>query len=335
MTNKDTIQNFLSNNNQPFCDDCLSEELGIQPRQQINSICRRLFSENEIYRLKSRCVQCNKEKIVNCYFLMKINNYNEAYAKLCDILPRIDFNETLKIIKKIDSKLQNGENPTEIIKAVPDVIKADFLENTDSDLIAYNIIKKLWWDWGKLKYNKSKKFSNKPSISFKYFLIDGNLGVIKDLFEESKKKDKENQEIRVYILLFGMILLEQIVMEYSDKLFGNLLQGKFDTKGELRNYLIANYFKISTIEPTNYKYKKYRPDLTKLRNTLAHGSFITRNEKIYLYHEKNKPPEVFNFQKIVDIFDIIMVKFTFMDIYYVLMFYLAIAEEKAMTNAEL
>jgi hypothetical protein len=328
MTNKDKVLDFLSNHTQPFCDDCISNEMGIKPRQQINSICRTLFNENKIFRLKSCCVQCNKEKVVNCYFLVSINNYNEAFIKLCDILPRIDFNDTLQIIKKIDYKLNNHEDPTGLIGTAPLILKTDFLANTNTGLIAYNIITKLWTDYSEKYYKKSKKPPTIPPISFKYSLIDGNLGVIKELIEESKKTDKENIKIRFYILLLGVILLEQIVMEYADMLFHNLLQGKFDNKGGLRNYLISNYFKIDNIVIAK---RKYKPDLTKLRNILAHGWFMTKDEKIYLYPQgkKNIPPEIYNFQDIVKIYDITMVKLTFMDIYRVIMFYLALAQQRA------
>ena len=48
-----------------YCDDCLSEELGIYPRQQINIICRNLSRKGLIRRFKYYCNICGKLKLVN------------------------------------------------------------------------------------------------------------------------------------------------------------------------------------------------------------------------------------------------------------------------------
>jgi hypothetical protein len=47
------------------CDDCLSGELAIQPRQTINQLCRLLASENRINRTKRHCDGCGNHKITN------------------------------------------------------------------------------------------------------------------------------------------------------------------------------------------------------------------------------------------------------------------------------
>jgi len=48
-----------------YCDDCLSDELQIKPRQQINQICRRLADQGMIIRERSICSSCKKQKLTN------------------------------------------------------------------------------------------------------------------------------------------------------------------------------------------------------------------------------------------------------------------------------
>ena len=47
------------------CDDCLSEELDIRPRQTINIVCRPLHTAGKIERFKATCAMCGKVKLVN------------------------------------------------------------------------------------------------------------------------------------------------------------------------------------------------------------------------------------------------------------------------------
>ncbi len=47
------------------CDDCLSTELGIQPRQTVNIICRRFREAKKIERFKASCSLCGKVKLIN------------------------------------------------------------------------------------------------------------------------------------------------------------------------------------------------------------------------------------------------------------------------------
>lgn len=48
-----------------YCDDCLSLELNIQPRQTVNQICRTLYAARRIERAKTTCSRCGKTKITN------------------------------------------------------------------------------------------------------------------------------------------------------------------------------------------------------------------------------------------------------------------------------
>lgn len=47
------------------CDDCLSQELDIKPRQSVNIVCRSLNDEGRISRLRAACSLCGKVKLVN------------------------------------------------------------------------------------------------------------------------------------------------------------------------------------------------------------------------------------------------------------------------------
>ena len=64
-TNENKILNFLKNNKGGYCDDCLSEILGIHPRQQVNQICRKLHDRQKMTRIKSEWCKCFKIKTTN------------------------------------------------------------------------------------------------------------------------------------------------------------------------------------------------------------------------------------------------------------------------------
>lgn len=66
MGNRELILDFLGEVSPgKICDDCLSEELDIYPRQQVNQICHRLADEKNVNRDQGVCSSCHKSKIVN------------------------------------------------------------------------------------------------------------------------------------------------------------------------------------------------------------------------------------------------------------------------------
>lgn len=65
MTTEEIIMHFIENNERSYCDDCLSEILLIESRQQVNQICNRLKDNGKIVREKKQCFNCSKDKIVN------------------------------------------------------------------------------------------------------------------------------------------------------------------------------------------------------------------------------------------------------------------------------
>lgn len=63
MTNKEKIIDYISNSNKILCDDCLSEELQIYPRQSVNQIANKLKKEERFIREKRNCDKCLKNKL--------------------------------------------------------------------------------------------------------------------------------------------------------------------------------------------------------------------------------------------------------------------------------
>lgn len=63
MTNKEKIVDFITKSSKILCDDCLSEELQIYPRQQVNQIANKLGKEEGFIREKRKCDKCLKNKL--------------------------------------------------------------------------------------------------------------------------------------------------------------------------------------------------------------------------------------------------------------------------------
>lgn len=64
-THSEEILAFLEGAKRGYCDDCLAEELEIQPRQQVNAICNRLAEEGIVARQWAWCDRCERWKIHN------------------------------------------------------------------------------------------------------------------------------------------------------------------------------------------------------------------------------------------------------------------------------
>jgi hypothetical protein len=60
------IMEFLEQNKNCYCDDCISYKIEVYPRQQVNQICRMLSKRNMIVRKSDLCFGCKKIKIINC-----------------------------------------------------------------------------------------------------------------------------------------------------------------------------------------------------------------------------------------------------------------------------
>ena len=64
MTNRDRIISVLTKFG-ASCDDCLSSDYNIKPRQQVNMLCRELENQGALTRMKQACPICRNWKIVN------------------------------------------------------------------------------------------------------------------------------------------------------------------------------------------------------------------------------------------------------------------------------
>jgi hypothetical protein len=66
MSNIDIMLEYLEQNGPGgYCDDCISEQLGIEPRQQVNQVARRLSKQGLISRGTGVCSVCDRNKTVN------------------------------------------------------------------------------------------------------------------------------------------------------------------------------------------------------------------------------------------------------------------------------
>lgn len=65
MYNTQIIQHFIARKDDLYCDDCLSKELNIKPRQQVNRICNKLKKQGLLKRERKQCCYCSKDKLVN------------------------------------------------------------------------------------------------------------------------------------------------------------------------------------------------------------------------------------------------------------------------------
>jgi len=68
MSNSDIILEFLEESRPgEYCDDCISSQLEIKPRQQVNQIGNRLMRQGTIRREKGLCGLCHKRKTINAF----------------------------------------------------------------------------------------------------------------------------------------------------------------------------------------------------------------------------------------------------------------------------
>ena len=64
MTNSDKIISALTNSG-ARCDDCLSADSEVKPRQSVNQECRLLENRGKLTRQRQACPLCGGWKIVN------------------------------------------------------------------------------------------------------------------------------------------------------------------------------------------------------------------------------------------------------------------------------
>ncbi len=62
MSNAETILEFLEASPKGVCDDCISRETRVEPRQQVYQICRQLERRETVTRRKDCCALCGHTK---------------------------------------------------------------------------------------------------------------------------------------------------------------------------------------------------------------------------------------------------------------------------------
>ena len=65
MSNKDQILATLSRLKEPICDDCLSQQSRVQPRNTVNKLCSDLEHQGSLLRRRTPCFSCDKHKLTN------------------------------------------------------------------------------------------------------------------------------------------------------------------------------------------------------------------------------------------------------------------------------
>jgi hypothetical protein len=65
MSNPEVILEFLEGFPGGVCDDCVSRETHVEPRQQVNQICRRLEEQGMLTRQKGPCGLGPHTKVLN------------------------------------------------------------------------------------------------------------------------------------------------------------------------------------------------------------------------------------------------------------------------------
>jgi hypothetical protein len=63
MSKPEAVYNYLVENTpEAYCDDCISKNAGVEPRQQVNPIARALSLTTDFDRAKAVCADCRGVK---------------------------------------------------------------------------------------------------------------------------------------------------------------------------------------------------------------------------------------------------------------------------------
>jgi len=125
-----------------YCDDCLSKELSIRPRQQVNQICRKLEGKGKLVRQDGLCEKCKKEKKTNTLKrniqIAPITRHSHSQVKESNVSYglRRPYEDTdaieglrsgiVKICRQIWSKNKSEEPPRSVSKMI-NILKEDGL----------------------------------------------------------------------------------------------------------------------------------------------------------------------------------------------------------------
>ena len=66
-SNADIVLEYLESRSGAYCDDCLFDQTGVEPRQQICQICTSLAKKNKIERGRTSCALCGRCKLASSF----------------------------------------------------------------------------------------------------------------------------------------------------------------------------------------------------------------------------------------------------------------------------
>jgi len=153
LSSKERILEVLEKVSNGICDDCLSRESQVFPRQQVNSICRELSNAGKIERRKALCSICYKSKLLNSLVIkegksiLEEGSEHKLSGRIEEWLDSVR-REIIKIFNKIDSKRRVSPNKKETFSErlfrlqkenkVPATISAEIrLINTFRNAVVY------------------------------------------------------------------------------------------------------------------------------------------------------------------------------------------------------
>jgi len=133
-----------------YCDDCLSAELDIYPRQQVNQICRKLESQGKLIRQEGLCEKCQKEKKTNILNrniqimpTRKHPGVKESNLSICFTGSREDYSDEIdrlraaivKICRQIWLKNKSEEAPRSISKMINILREDGFIPSLQASMM--------------------------------------------------------------------------------------------------------------------------------------------------------------------------------------------------------
>jgi len=148
MTNTEYVLEVLDEiKPKKHCDDCLSKELDIKPRQQVNQICNRYAKAGKIIRTKDICDKCGKEKISNQLRLDILSGQKDIMDKkkmllLEEALPdyvELDIEkirtQIVRICRKIWAEREKDIAPRSISNMINELRKNTFLPDHQASMM--------------------------------------------------------------------------------------------------------------------------------------------------------------------------------------------------------
>lgn len=137
MSNKDLVLGFLKEiYPNSYCDDCLSVELSIEPRQQVNQICGKLKDKGQISRENHECVSCGKMKIVNTFELEVTAESPLAMSQSTNNVEIQQIRrEIISILQKIWAKNKTESEPYGLAEKINILKRGDLIPSHQANMM--------------------------------------------------------------------------------------------------------------------------------------------------------------------------------------------------------